>query len=85
MKDNYGQLKNRPSKEYIKLRQDKQYSIIGFREKESKYYFHCSSPQHKGVHLVRVKDGWICPEGCGYTSPAIRTVLTLNNPSSLKQ
>jgi len=53
------------------MRHNKPVSVIGFREKESKYYFHCS--EHLGVRLQRVKDSWLCPE-CGPTIPAIRIV-----------
>ncbi len=63
------------------MRQNKEISIIGFREKESKLYFHCPNMQHRGVRLIRTSLGWICPEGCGYTYAVTRTVI-LNDPSA---
>jgi hypothetical protein len=68
------------------MRQNKEPTVIGLKKyEEPKLHFHCSSPGHDGVRLLEIPGkGYWCPLGCGPSAsiPAIRTVLTLNDPST---
>ena len=56
------------------LRQYKKPFILLTKREEPKLYFHCSN--HRGARLIKTDKGLLCPQGCGYTSPAIRIVDT---------
>ena len=64
------------------MRQNKQPFLLFTKHEEKKQWFHCS--KHRGVRLIRTDKGFLCPEGCGYTIPAIKIVDTVpvaNNDS----
>ena len=64
-----------PMEKRFVMRDSKPFTVITYtKPEEPKLYFHC--PNHKSVRLIRTKMGWICPEGCGYTSPATIKVET---------
>jgi len=55
------------------MRANKSIIPVGFREKACNIYFIC--PHHRGLRLVKVKKGWICPDGCGIISTIDPSVL----------
>lgn len=56
--------------------QNKKPFVLYCKHEEKKQWFHCGLPEHLGVRLIKTDKGFLCPKGCGYTSPAIRIVET---------
>ena len=53
------------------LRGNKKPFILFTKHEEQKQWFHCGTPGHRGLRLIKIDKGFLCPEGCGFTTPAI--------------
>jgi hypothetical protein len=65
-----------PMDETKRFRDKKKPVVIALEKYELKpFQFHC--PVHLGTRLLRTKNSWLCPLGCGPTGPMTRTVMAI--------